>query len=60
MTDAPMTPGGPLDGWETCEEPGCPSWDDVSPEEEDAFTDTHDAHGVMHFHIGDSFLVRAS
>lgn len=53
-------PPSPLDGWEVCEVPGCPSWDpDATDEEADNFADTNEAHGVHHAHIGDMFFVQS-
>ncbi|WP_431728516.1 hypothetical protein [Verrucosispora sp. TAA-831] len=52
--------GGPLDGWEECDVPGCPSWDDnADPDEVEAFEDSGWAHGVWHMHLIDFYVVDA-
>jgi hypothetical protein len=53
-------PPGPLDGWDECAVPGCPSWDDnADPDAVDEFEDSEVAHGVRHVLIVDHYLVPA-
>jgi hypothetical protein len=51
---------GPLDGWDECTVPGCPSWDDgADPDAVNEFEDTDGwAHGVKHVHFVDHYLVK--
>lgn len=49
---------GPLDGWDECTVPGCPSWDDnADPDAADEFEDSEVAHGVRHVLIVGHYLV---
>lgn len=50
---------GPLDGWDECDQPGCPSWDDnADPDVVDEFEDSDGwAHGVKHVHLIDTYVV---
>jgi hypothetical protein len=52
-------PPGPLDGWEECGVPGCPSTDDNATDADiDAFEESDGwAHGVKHFHHIDHYIV---
>jgi hypothetical protein len=54
-----MATAGPLNGWDECTEPGCPSWEDTAtPEAVDEFEDSDGwAHGVLHVHHIDHYLV---
>lgn len=49
----------PLDGWDECTVPGCPSWDDdADPAAVNEFEDSDGwAHGVRHVHLVDHYLV---
>ena len=51
---------GPLDGWDECSKPGCPSWDDNATAEAVAEFEDSDgwAHGVEHVHFIDHYLVQ--
>jgi hypothetical protein len=50
---------GPLDGWDECTEPGCPSHDDNATDEAvQEFEDSDGwAHGVLHVHHIDHYLI---
>lgn len=50
---------GPLDGWDECQHPGRPSWDDnTAPDDVEAFEDSDGwAHGTLHVHHIDHYLI---